>query len=124
MGRHTRVEIIEKARKNIVNGLKSGSNLVIFMGKSAKNLPEIFKDAKFWKLDSLFSVSEVFQESYIKYNVITPEEDVDYLGNKGNFLTKEDFTLTLLINGDYEKLDQLFKELNIDKKYFKVVRIT
>ena len=92
------------------------------MGKLAKNLNEWFKDAKFWKLDNLFSTTEVLNEKFIKDNVITPEEDVDYMGNKG-FMSNKDFKLTLLISGNYESLDELFKILNVDKKYFKVVRI-
>ena len=121
-GIQTREQTIEKSRKNIVSSLKSGSNLVIFMGKFAKNLNEWFKDAKFWKLDNLFSTTEVLNEKFIKDNVITPEEDFDYMGNKG-FMSNKDFKLTLLISGNYESLDELFKVLNVDKKYFKVVRI-
>ena len=44
------------------------------------------------------------------------------MGNKG-FMSNKDFKLTLLISGNYESLDELFKVLNVDKKYFKVVRI-
>ena len=121
-GTQTREQTIETSRKNIVSSLKSGSNLVIFTGKFAKNLNEWFKDAKFWKLDNLFSTTEVLNEKFIKDNVITPEEDVDYMGNKG-FMSNKDFKLTLLISGNYESLDELFKVLNVDKKYFKVVRI-
>ena len=44
------------------------------------------------------------------------------MGNKG-FMSNKDFKLTLLISGNYESLDELFKILNVDKKYFKVVRI-
>ena len=44
------------------------------------------------------------------------------MGNKG-FMSNKDFKLILLISGNYESLDELFKVLNVDKKYFKVVRI-
>ena len=75
--------------------MKSGDNLVIFMGKIAKNLNEIFEGANFWKLDNLFSPTEVLNENYVKNNVITDED----------FMAKADFKLTLLISGNYQSLD-------------------
>jgi hypothetical protein len=118
MQKQTREETLERTRKKLVVGLKSGSNLVLFMGKFAKNLTEMFGNAGFWKPEFLFNPTDVFSEDYIKKHVITEEEDVDYLGNKGNFMTKKEFVLTLLISGDYESMDTLYKELNVDKKYF------
>lgn len=38
------------------------------------------------------------KEEFYKKEVLKPEEDVDYLGNKGNFIAKKDFSISILLS--------------------------
>lgn len=60
----------------------------------------------------MFNPTEVLNEEFYKKYIIKPEEDIDFMGNKGCFLAKNDFNLTILlsiIEENYDDADALAK---------------
>lgn len=56
----------------------------------------------------MFNPDAILEESFYKKEILKPEEDVDYNGNKGFFTAKSDFSLIILISGNYEDYGKLY----------------
>lgn len=72
-----------------MHGLKTGDNLVLSIDLKTTNLNEFLK-SKWFQPKIIFKYSSIFNKEYYKKDLITPEEDVDYQGNKGWYEPKED----------------------------------
>ena len=88
--------------------MKSGSIAVLYLNKSIKNFPEFFKDVDYFVPEKLFTHNLLTDEKFYKPLIVKPEEDEDYLGNKGFFKAKKEFALCVLLNIEEENLEKLF----------------
>lgn len=53
------------------------------------------------------------KEEFHKKEVLTPEEDVDWQGNKGFFIAKKDFHIVILLSADFEKAKGIIEKLGL-----------
>ncbi len=51
-----------------------------------------------------------------------PDEDIDNFGNKGYFSIQDNFSLSILANGD--RLEELIEKLEVPFEFFEVIKIT
>ena len=126
MGRQDRAETVERSRARLHIALKNGAIAVFSMDKLPKDLGSLYQGVPWWQPEKLLDPVENLKEEFYKTHIIKKEEDVDYMGNKGGFYAKDDFTVTILISEVEENLDnpeELAKGLGLPLNMIKFVRI-
>ncbi len=117
----TKEEVNERFRKMIVNTMKSGDNLAIFVDSSIPNFKEEFTDATCVHPD-IFDL-EVMDKKENYKTMVREEEDVDNFGNKGWYEKKDDWIISVVTVASIEDEGATaMKNLPLDK--FMVVRVT
>lgn len=66
------------------------------------NLNEFLK-SKWYQPEVIYKYSSLMDEKYYRKDLLQPEEDVDYLGNKGFFTPKKDQFLFVMLTTDKQK---------------------
>ena len=100
MGKKTLEEVKERFRKFILNTMKSGDNLAIFVDMSIPDFKE-FYDPKFVHPDVFDRAVMDKKENYS--SMLREDEDVDTFGNKGGFYKKDDWIISIVTRGSVEE---------------------
>lgn len=89
LGSQTKADVIERLRKNLVNTVKSGDTLVLFVDKIAPDFKVNFSDKNF-PTDKVFNFGE-WRKKEVYKSILKGDEDVDVFGNKGWYEMKDEF---------------------------------
>ena len=107
----TREEIIEGLRRQLVSSMRSGSTMIIDVGKISPDFSDIDQyntlDETIWPSDTIFDQSEwSIKSNYMK---IVRKEEAHRLGStiEGTFDMRPGFNLLILSSGTEETLSEL-----------------
>ena len=121
MGKKTHEEVKERFRKMIINTMKSGDNLAIFVDMSIPDFKAEFYDPEYVHPD-IFDQELMDKKDNYK-SMLRPDEDVDGFGNKGGFYKRDGWVISVVTRGSVEEEGANAKKfLPLDKFY--VVRVT
>ena len=94
MGKMTRKQAIEQVRKALMQQMRIGGTLVLYLGRTCPNFQEDWSDAHFLPFDKIFNLREWRQMDVYRRIIRNKEEDHDMIGNP--FLMLEGFNLVVL----------------------------
>lgn len=120
LGKKTKAEVNENFRKHIVQSMKSGDNLAIFVDNTMPNFNEEFTDASCVHPD-IFDL-EVMDQKENYMTMVREEENVDVFGDKGGYYKKDTWIISVVTlaspQTDGEKIKQC---LPLDK--FMIIKV-
>ena len=95
IGQITKQEGLEKMRQTLVQAVKAGERMCIFIDKIAPDFKEQFNDPDHFPTDLIFNFDSFRQLDNYR-SILREDEDYDYQNNKGCYIMNQEFTLVIL----------------------------
>lgn len=100
MGKKSDEEVKERFRKMIINTMKTGDNLAIFVDMSIPDFKTDYYDPKYVHPDIFDQAVMEKKENY--GSMLREDEDVDGFGNKNGFYKKDDWIISIVTRASVE----------------------
>ena len=106
LGRETRADVIETLRMTLVGCMKTGKNMVLYLGRVPVDfLSELDGGPGNLPWGTIFQFEKWRREENFK-SIVRPYENVDAFGNKGAYYMQDLFTISILMDIDDEEEEE------------------